>query len=139
MHTVRARVNMCDTNPAALLRAQNTCMSRPISYIHNMFSIFSFLYFLHFSFRFFSHFLLIIFSFFSIFFSVPFFSRFFCSFFYHYHVSHIFFISLPPPFLFFLTEIDFPQQKKVSNCVFAPKIDAFHICVRSRAPPRRKN
>ena len=34
MHTVRARVNMCDTDPAALLRAQNMCVYVTTHLIH---------------------------------------------------------------------------------------------------------
>ena len=35
VHTVRARVNMCDTDPAALLRAQNTCVYVTSYLIHS--------------------------------------------------------------------------------------------------------
>ena len=34
VHTVRARVNMCDMDPAALLRAQNTCVYVTSHLIH---------------------------------------------------------------------------------------------------------
>ena len=45
VHTVRARVNMCDTNPAFSERKTRVCMSRPIHTFKTFFNIFFYTFF----------------------------------------------------------------------------------------------